>query len=308
MDVSSLSELFHHHSGEFAAAFMAICATCSIVAWTSSSHRIGVMAVCVLRLTAASLMLAFWGGFAHGHWLPLDADGKTWLVLMISGFFGYFLADMSAIKAFVVIGPRLTLLLGCVAPLMVTVGGYFYLGEKIGPINLLGIAITLAGVIWAILERPDNTMQAIPRKELVYGVSLALASAVFSSIGTIFAKQGVGNLDPFAATQIRILAALACYPLLVTLLGRWKQIGRAVRDFSTMRIILIGTLFGPFLGMALYMYALQHCASAGIVCTISSTSPILILPFCVLLYKERVSLRATFGAVISVVGVTILMF
>jgi drug/metabolite transporter (DMT)-like permease len=253
-------------------------------------------------------MLSLWGFLAHEQWLPLDADGKTWAILALSGFFGYFLADMSVIKAFVLIGPRLTLLLLSICPLLVTLGGYFYLGEKIGMIHVVGIAVTLAGVVWAILERPKSPKENIPRKTLVFGVALTLASAVFASIGTILAKQGIGNLDPFAATQIRILAALACYPPLVTLMRRWGQIGRALHHARAMKILLIGTLFGPILGMGLYMYALQVCPSAGIVCTISSTSPILILPFSVLIYKEHVSPRATFGAAISVLGIMILMF
>jgi drug/metabolite transporter (DMT)-like permease len=71
-------------------------------------------------------------------------------------------------------------------------------------------------------------------------------------------------------------------------------------------MIVLGTFFGPFAGVILYMIAVRHCP-AGVVSTIISTMPVLILPGVILLYRERVSLRAAGGAVLSVVGVALLM-
>jgi drug/metabolite transporter (DMT)-like permease len=55
------------------------------------------------------------------------------------------------------------------------------------------------------------------------------------------------------------------------------------------------------------MIALRHC-HAGVVTTIISTMPVLILPFSVLLFRERVSVRALLGAVLSIVGVALLVW
>jgi drug/metabolite transporter (DMT)-like permease len=41
--------------------------------------------------------------------------------------------------------------------------------------------------------------------------------------------------------------------------------------------------------------------------TIISTMPVLILPFLVVLYREKVSLRAVGGAMVSVAGVALLV-
>jgi drug/metabolite transporter (DMT)-like permease len=67
-----------------------------------------------------------------------------------------------------------------------------------------------------------------------------------------------------------------------------------------------GVPVGPFAGVILFMVALRHC-HAGVVSTIVATMPVLILPFSILLYRERVSLRAVGGALISVAGVAMLM-
>jgi drug/metabolite transporter (DMT)-like permease len=310
MGVSSLLDFYHHNLGELVALAATFCSTISVVAWTSTGRRIGVVAVGCLRLAAASLMLALWGALSpRGLWLPIDVDARSWMLLMISGVLGYFLADLLIIKAFMVIGPRLTLLLQSITPVLVSILGYYWLDESLAEYNVLGMAITLAGVIWVVLEQPESPKEIHPRKDFTLGIITALGAAIFGGFGLLFAKKGIGqHVDPLAATQLRILAALLCYPPLLTVTRRWGQIGRGLRHAEAMKILLFGTVMGPVLAMVLYMYALQVCPSTGIVSTIGSLTPVLILPFSILIYKEKVSPRAALGAVLSVFGVMLLMY
>ena len=54
------------------------------------------------------------------------------------------------------------------------------------------------------------------------------------------------------------------------------------------------------------MVALQH-SPAGVATTITASMPVLIVPFSILLYHEKVSLRAVGGAIVAVAGVAMLM-
>jgi drug/metabolite transporter (DMT)-like permease len=308
MGVSFLLEFYHRNPGELAAVAMTFCATFSVMAWTSTGKRIGVVAVGTLRLAAASLILAIWGWLTRGLWFPTDVGRQSWAILAISGVLGYFVCDLLVIKAFLVIGPRLTLLLQSITPVMVTVLGYYCFDELLGAINVLGMAVTLAGVVWVLLERPESPKEIHHRKNFRSGVFMAIAAAIIGGLSTLLAKKGIGpGDDPMAATQIRILAALFCYPPMLTFLRRWGQIGRGLRHAEAMRILLFGTVVGPVLGMGLFMYALQVCPSTGVVSTISSTTPVLILPLSIYLYREKVSPRAAIGALLSVLGVMLMM-
>jgi drug/metabolite transporter (DMT)-like permease len=74
-------------------------------------------------------------------------------------------------------------------------------------------------------------------------------------------------------------------------------------------IVFLGTLSGPFLGVALNLKALTFVTcTTGVVTTLIATAPVMVLPFSILLYKEKVSPRAAIGAAISVLGVAVLMF
>ena len=80
----------------------------------------------------------------------------------------------------------------------------------------------------------------------------------------------------------------------------------AVRDLRAVGILTFGAAVGPFIGVALNMVALRY-APSGIVATIIATMPVLVLPFSILVYHEKVSLRAVGGAIVAVAGVAMLM-
>ncbi len=285
--------------------------TLSALAWTSAGRQIGALAVSFNRLVIAFLLLMGYCKISNGWWLP-DASVETWEILLISGFFGFFLADLCIFKAFLIIGPRLTLLLQSITPPAVAIMAKIYLGDSLGIKNWLGMAMTLAGVVWVVLEQPESPKEKHHRKNFRWGVCLALGSAIFGGVGQVFSAEAIrGNggdpFDPFAATLIRVIGALICYLPLLTLMDRWWQIGKSTLHRRAMSITVFGSIVGPFLGVALNMKALGLC-TPGVVATIINTTPVLILPFVILLYKEKVSPRAALGAIISVLGVALLMW
>jgi drug/metabolite transporter (DMT)-like permease len=292
--------------GEIAAVGTAVLWTLSTLAWTSAGRHIGALPVSFLRLVIACVPLAAYGAVVRGHWLPTEAGSHTWLILGVSGLFGFFLADLCLFKAFLLIGPRLSLLLQSFTPPVTALISWWFLRDQLAWRQWLAMVITLTGVVWVVLEQPANDAERLPWKVLSRGIFLALISAVAAAVGYVLSKRGIGDCDPVAATFIRILGAMAGYIVLVTLFGRWNAIAAASRHTRAMGIITLGAMVGPFLGVALCMVALRYCR-AGVTATIISTMPVLILPFLVVLYREKVSLRAAGGAVVSVAGVALLM-
>ena len=74
-----------------------------------------------------------------------------------------------------------------------------------------------------------------------------------------------------------------------------------------MGIVTYGSFVGPFLGVALSLVAIRHC-HAGVAATLISTSPVLILPFAVIVYREKAqSRRRSAALLLSVLGVALLV-
>ena len=134
--------------------------------------------------------------------------------------------------------------------------------------------------------------------------------------GTVLAKEGavtfdfaesarfmaaaVSRLNPHHRRRYRLRRADHCAGALA---GDGCRSTEASRDGHHVR----GTIVGPCLGVTTYMLALKDCHE-GVVTTILATIPVMILPFSICLYGERVSLRAFGGAVIAVAGVAVLMW
>ncbi len=293
-------------TGELAALGTAVLWTLSTLAWTSAGKHVGATAVCFVRLLLACVFLAIYGGLTRGHWWPSGASAETWVVLGVSGVAGFFLADLLIFKALLLIGPRLTVLLQSFTPPLAAQFSWLLLGDRLSGWQWLAMGVTLAGVVWVVLERPNGASDEHDPRRIAQGIILAVLGAVVAALALVLSKMGIGDYDAAAATYIRVLGGIAGMVPLVTVGRRWPSVVDSIRHPRAVPMIVLGTFLGPFAGVILYMIAVRHCP-AGVVSTIIATMPVLILPGVILLYREKVSLRAAGGAVLSVAGVALLM-
>lgn len=71
-----------------------------------------------------------------------------------------------------------------------------------------------------------------------------------------------------------------------------------------MKPLLIGSFFGPFLGVSLSLIAFQH-TSVGIASTLMATVPVFILIPSVIFFHEKLNWKEVAGAFLAVVGMAI---
>ncbi len=292
------------HPGEIAALLAAFCWTITALNFESAGKRVGSLPVNLIRLVLAFGFLSGYGAWSRGHWIPFDAQGDQWLWLLFSGLVGFVIGDLSLFRAFVLIGARLSMLIFATVPIFAALLGWVLLGEHLSPLDWLGMALTVGGVSWVVLERKkgeNGERSSLP----VTGILLALAGAAGQAMGLILSKIGMKDFDPFAATQIRVVAGIVGFSVLFTVLNRWKPTFDALRNGPAMKRIVAGSVFGPFLGVSLSLMAIQR-TQTGVAATIMSLVPVLIIPPAILLFKERVSPRAFLGAIVAVSGVAIL--
>jgi len=294
------------HIGEIAAMGTAVLWTLSALAWTSAGKHVGALAVSFVRLAITIPLLMVYGQLVRGQCLPADVDAHTWLVLGLSGIMGLFVSDLCLFKAMLLIGPRLSLLVYSLTPPLTALLAWSFFAEPLRGWQWIAMLITLAGIVWVVLEEPEADQRRQPKTHASRGVFFAAAAAATQGVGAVLSQQGLGDYDAGAATLIRVIVATAGYLFLITVLGRWPIMAAAVRHVRAMAILTLGAVTGPFLGLVLYMVALRHCP-AGVVATITSTMPVLILPLSILVYGEKVSWRAAGGAAVSVAGIALLM-
>jgi drug/metabolite transporter (DMT)-like permease len=64
----------------------------------------------------------------------------------------------------------------------------------------------------------------------------------------------------------------------------------------------IGAFFGPFLGVSFSLWAVKF-TSTGVASALMSIVPVLIIPFSVLIMKERFNPKELLGAFVTILGV-----
>jgi drug/metabolite transporter (DMT)-like permease len=293
------------HYGELAALATAFFWTITALSFEFASKRVGSLAVNMIRLTLAFLLLSVLTFFSRGMFLPLDASPHAWLWLSLSGLIGLVLGDYFLFKAYSIITSRIAMLFMTTVPPMTAIIGWLLLGEKMSLLHILGMFLTVGGIMLAIFSMPENGKKlrlSYPAK----GILFALIGAAGQAGGLVLSKYGMGSYNAFAASHIRIIAAVIGYALIIIVLKKGTLIRNAVHDRKSMRVIALGSFFGPFLGISFSLLAVKY-TETGIAATIMAIVPILLIPPSILLLKQKFTWLEIAGAFISVAGV-VLMF
>ena len=194
------------------------------------------------------------------------------------------------------------------SPPMAALVAMAVLDEKLTLLNWIGMAVVLVGVSWVVIERStdENGRHSHPS---FGGVLLGVVAAAGQAVGLVLAKLGMGteNYDAFASTQIRVFPGILGFAVLLGILRRYPRIISTLRQPRAVGLIALGSFTGPFLGVSLILFAVQHI-STGVAQTFAAIIPVLIIPFVVVLYKERVSRRAVIGSCLAVMGVAMLFY
>ncbi|PTM93503.1 DMT family transporter [Mycoplana dimorpha] len=225
--------------------------------------------------------------------------------LALSGLFGIIIASSAYFAAIYIAGARTTSLLYSLTAPFAVLFGYLGLGETITAQQGIGIGLVVAGVILAIggpreVGAPSGSARI--GRVAALGIVLGLITAIGQAIGTLAARPAMAaGAEPFTAMAIRSGVAALFY-LALSLLPIAAAKGTA-RFSPRIRLTAFGAAFvGTGVGMSLFMAALAH-GNVGIVATLSSLTPVLILPMVWMRTRKRPDASAWAGAALAVAGI-----
>jgi drug/metabolite transporter (DMT)-like permease len=309
-----------HLLGEAAAVTTSTLWTGNSILFTAAGKRIGPISVNAIRIAIAVVLLSATHIILLGTVIP-DANSAQWFWLGLSGIVGLGIGDFALFSAFVLIGPRKSLLLMSIAPIVSVIFSYLLLEEVLGLWVLLGIAVTLVGIVIVILERKVKGIQTYEddrksdsvKKRNVLGISLGVIGGVGQGLGLVFAKYGIFNaaddpsvgLDSLSATLMRMLVGAIFVWLVITFWGRLPEIRKGIKDRRGVKLTSAGAFIGPFIGVWFSMVAISY-TEVGIAMTLMSLMPVMVIPVVWVLYKEKTNWRGIAGAVVAVMGVAII--
>lgn len=287
--------MFQSHIGEIAGLGVSVCWTMSALYFEKAGHKIGSLSVNFIRLLFAIGFLGITTFLSRGLFFPTDATPYQWFWLGLSGIIGFFIGDLLLFQSYMVIGARTAALIMSLAPMLTAIIGWFFLDEILLPKSIIAIIVSVGGIVIAISNKKMKLN--IPFK----GFMLAFGGALGQAVGLILSKKGMGDYNPVAATQIRALFGIIGFIALITAMQRWKKIGNAFKNTEGIKSVTVGSFFGPFIGVALGLFAIQH-TKTGIASTLMALVPIFIIVPSAIMFKEKITARQIIGAIVSISG------
>lgn len=293
--------------GEIAALGTAVCWSFTAIFFSFSGRRIGSDVVNRSRLLFAFGFLLITHRLLEGVFFPRDVEPFRLGWLVISSLLGLVLGDAFLFRAYVLIGPRLSMLMMSTVPIISTLFGWLIFGEVVSNIELIGVGLAVGGIAWVVTEGQNDSLlvdRGVYRKGLLFGLLGALGQ-VANLVTARFAL--VDDYSAISATLIRILVALVVLWGLAAVRGQIRFTMHQWRDRPAFKALIAGSTVGPFLGIWLSLIAVQN-ARLGVASTLMALPPVILIPLEYLIYRHRISRRGMTGTLVAMVGVALLFY
>jgi len=276
------------------------------------SKRLGNLTLNVLRMALALLFSLVLFGVVTGNLLPPGASPEAAGWMLLSGLVGYVIGDFCLFQCYIIIGSRYGQLFMTLAPLAAALMAWVTLGQQMTQMSIVAMLVTLLGIGISVLGRGEH--HKVSLKLPLNGVLYAVGAAVCQGVGLVLSKIGMDHYEavdgmpewlvPFSANFYRCIAGIIGFSILLYFRNGLAPLHEAMHDRKGLTVATATTIFGPFVGVGFSLMAVQYTA-AGIASTLMAMTPIIILLPSYWLFREKITWRAVFGAVISVFGVSL---
>lgn len=306
--------------GEILSLTVAFSWTASALCADTASHKIGAQPLNLIKLGLSLIILSMVMVFVTGSPLPVGADSKTWFWLALSGLVGYLFGDYCLFNSYIIFGSKFGQLFMTIAPPVAGIASWIMLGEKMSSHSWLAMAVTLSGIAISILAKDTDNSRHKARLKLklpLKGVLFGIGAGTGQGVGLVLSKVGLEHYAaalpegtpesvvfamPFAGTFIRAIFGFIGFFLLLCFSKELRSAGDALRNRSGMRFALLATIFGPAIGVALSLMAVEY-AQAGIASTLMALTPVLIIVPYSIIHKQKIKLQEVAGTLVTVLGV-----
>ena len=279
-----------------------------------SHHLSGVEANFWRFLLAAALL----GVYAHS--MGAGLGGGALGVFFISGIVGFGVGDYGLLRAFPILGSRLTMVMTqCLAAPFAAAFEWLWLDNGLSFGQVLAGTAILVGVALALA--PSETSQ-VDKKHWKAGIMWGLMSAFGQGFGAVLSRKAGSmvaedvTVNGLSAAYQRVLGGLTVMAILLLIRKIKTRNGGSIQTEVPLTpaslkwivvLIVFNALCGPTLGVGAYQWALNvDDLPAGIVLSVVALSPLVIIPFAMKFEGARPTIRSIIGAVSAVAGVIVM--
>lgn len=244
------------------------------------------------------------GGWSEGlaSFSQVTLTHWGWFTLSMTASYG--LGDTLFLWSTRYLGVPGALAIAACYPIWTVVAGYLFAGEAVTLNRILGILITLIGIVVVILNipQPSGTKKSSQKISWI-GILLALTTSIAWATNAFATARGGSSLGAPVGNTIRMIMAMVLSATFGRILARGTPVAMPVQQIKHSLPLFV---FEAFLGSYFYMYGMSHTPLA-LASILASLSPVISVPIALFLKLEKFSIWRTGGVALVVFGIWFLL-
>lgn len=296
-----------------AAVFWAI----SVFPFTKAGRIMSVESLNLIRLWLGTTFVFIAATISDSHFFSMFGTTHTskWLWMSASGITALGIGDYFGLRMYAILSPRYGSVLTTFSPVMALLMGILLLNEQMNVTGILGMLITIVGVMYISLGRKER--KSIPdhgHGSVFKGIVFGLISAACNGTGLAFSKKAfVTNtnvtLHPITGSFMRFFVAAVVVTILMLLSGQLvKHVKKiTIQTPHTLSTAIFGVFAGPVVAVSLALFSIQYI-NVAVAQTIFALVPVIALMISHFVYKEKLTVYSIAGVIVAIAGVSVLIW
>ena len=244
--------------------------------------------------------------YVYINWESIYFNQSIFSAIVLSSIIGIIIGDTFLFICLKRLGPRRQALLFSMQIPFTIILAEIFLQTLPSLIELIGCFLIFLGILIAIQFNktiPDDDLENIQGNKYA-GLFAGIGLALCQSIGIILMKPALQSTDPIVVSYLRVIvAAVIMFGSLFFIKNNqlWERMKNLKKTFFS---IFLGFM-GMGVGMTMLIIALKN-GNPGVISTLSSTMPIMIIPILWVVTKNYAGHLAVMGATLTCVGTGII--
>jgi drug/metabolite transporter (DMT)-like permease len=241
--------------------------------------------------------LAYFGG------PPPQLTTAELAITLLSGMLGIAVADSMYLTALNRLGASRMGILGNFYSPFVILLSFLFLGERLGPLQLLGFVLVTSGVL---VVSARSSAEPAERRELRRGFVLGISAIAVMAVAIVLVKRVLETQPLIWMVALRMTGGVAGLLLIFALKRELPWPSRAERARIRWPVVLIGALVGQYLSMLLWLGGYKY-TSASVAAILNETTSIFIVILAALFLHEALTRRKLLGVALTISGVACML-
>lgn len=251
-------------------------------------------------------IIVFFFPYVYINWESLYFNQSIFSAIVLSSIIGIIIGDTFLFVCLKRLGPRRQALLFSMQIPFTIILAEIFLQTLPSITELIGCALIFSGILIAIQFNrtiPNDDLENIQGNKYT-GLFAGIGLALCQSIGIILMKPALQTTDPIIVSYLRVLvAAIIMFGSLFFIKN--NQLWEKMKNIKVTLFSIFLGFMGMGVGMTMLIYALKY-GNPGVISTLSSTMPIMIIPILWIVTKNYAGHLAVVGATLTCVGAGII--